>query len=202
MLRIYHVTGTRGTRVIWLCEELGIEYEVTKIDFSPEFRARDDWRELSPLGKVPLMTDGDMVMYESGAMMQYIMDRYAPGKLAPAVDSDDYAEYLQWMWFGEATLCRPMGEIVNHRREFPGDNAIPAITEEMANRSVACLQVLADHLQGRDFLLGDTFSAADIMIGYAFLIADMVLAERIPAGLADYRARLESRPAFAKACSL
>jgi len=199
MLRIYHVTGTRGTRVIWLCEELGVDYEITKVEFSPEYRAREDWRAISPLGKVPLMTDGDIVMYESGAMMQYILDRYAPAKLAPAIEDEDYGPYLQWMWFAEATLCRPMGEIVNHRREFPGDKAISAVTEEMANRSVACLQVVADHLRDRDFLLGDAFSAADIMMGYAFLIADMVIADRIPAGLTSYRERLQARPAFVKA---
>ena len=107
MLQIYHVTSTRGMRVIWLCEELGLPYEITKIDFSQTYRATPEWRARNPVGKVPVMVDGETTMFESCAMMQYVLDRYGNGALRPAVDSPDYAHYLQWLWFGEATLSRP-----------------------------------------------------------------------------------------------
>jgi len=196
VLTIYHVTTTRGMRVIWLCEELGLDYEVRKIDFSQQYRATAEWRQLNPVGKVPVMQDGDTVMFESGAMVEYILARYGDGRLHPPVHSPDYAHYLQWLWFGEATMSRPLGEIVNHRREFPGDAEIPAVIEEMKDRTEVCLHALAAHLKDRSYLLGDTFSAADIMVGYAIGLVEMLAAERMPDGLDPYWARLQARPAY------
>ena len=199
MLQIYHVPNTRGTRVIWLCEELNVPYQVTMIDFSPEYRASQEWRALNPTGKVPVMTDGDIKMFESGAMMDYVLQRYGEGRLQPQDDAAQLAEYLQWHWFAEATLARPMGEIVNHGREFPGDARISAVVEEMANRAGVCLQAVAQHIQGKQFLLGDTFSAADISMGYSLMLAEMLTPEKFPNQLQSYWQRLQSRPAYAAA---
>ena len=78
MIRFYHAPGTRGVRPIWLCEELGINYEVEMIEFTQEFRATPEWRRISPLGKVPVLVDtaNDLLMYESCAMVQYLIDCY------------------------------------------------------------------------------------------------------------------------------
>ena len=103
MLKIYHVKGTRGIRAIWGCEELGVPYEVEIVDFSPEYRGSPEWRALSPTGKVPVMTDGDLTMYESGAMVQYVLDRYGDNRLQPARGTAEHANYLKWSWFAEAT---------------------------------------------------------------------------------------------------
>jgi len=197
MLQIYHVTGTRGMRVIWLCEELGIDYEVTKIDFSAEFRGSDEWRALSPVGKVPIMVDGDMVMFESGAMVEYVLDRYGGGRLRPMAGTVLHAMYLQWSWFAEATFARPLGEIVNHRREFPGDAEVPAVVEEMKSRAIVCLGALEDVLSDRKFLLGAQFCAADIMMGYTLIIAHAfkVLGPDHP-NVQTYFNRLSERPGF------
>lgn len=199
MLQIYHVPNTRGTRVIWLCEELNVPYQVTMIDFSPEYRASQEWRALNPTGKVPVMTDGDIKMFESGAMMDYVLQRYGEGRLQPQDDAAQLAEYLQWHWFAEATLARPMGEIVNHGREFPGDARISAVVEEMADRVGVCLQAVAQHIQGKQFLLGDMFSAADISMGYSLMLAEMLTPEKFPSQLQSYWQRLQSRPAYAAA---
>ncbi len=199
MLQIYHVTTTRGMRVIWLCEELGLPYEVTKIDFSQAYRATPEWRALNPVGKVPVLVDGDTVMFESCAMMQYVLDRYTDGALRPSVDSPDYAHYLQWLWFGEATLSRPLGEIVNHGREFPGDARIPEVVDEMAKRAGDCLRAIGDHVAERQYLVGDEFTAADISVGYGIHLATMLTPEHVPENLQDYWQRLKARPAFAVA---
>ena len=196
MLQIYHVTGTRGMRVIWLCEELHLPYRVTKIDFSAEYRATPQWRKLNPVGKVPVMVDGEITMFESGAMVQYLLDRYAAGKLRPAIDDPAYAHYLQWLWFAEATLSRPLGEIVNHRREFPGQQERPEVIEEMKARAASALRAVADHLVGRTYLVNDTFSGADIMLGYAVGLGHALVPEGMPAHLEDYWLRLQDRPAF------
>ena len=186
-------------RVIWLCEEVGVDYDVTKIDFSMEYRATAEWRKLSPVGKVPILVDDNMIMFESGAMVQYVIDKYTDRSLVPAVDSPEYGHYLQWLWFAEATLARPLGEIVNHGREFPGDQRIPAVTTEMANRAAACLSAVAEHMQNRQYLVGERFTAADVMTGYSILIAEALIPDQIPANLAPYWQRLQARPAFATA---
>lgn len=199
MIRIYHVTGTRGTRAIWLCEELEIPYEVEKVDFSPDYRSTPEWRALNPVGKVPVMTDGDMTMFESGAMVQYILARYGKGRLEIAADDPAHGPYLQWMWFAEATLSRPLGEIVNHGREFPGEDRIAAVVEEMADRSVASLQAVADHMQDKQFLVNETFTAADICMGYSIMLGYALVKDRVPEGLLPYWQLLDARPAFQKA---
>ncbi len=199
MLQIYHAPMTRGMRVIWLCEELSLPYEVTKIDFSPAYRATPEWRALNPVGKVPVLTDGETTMFESGAMLQYILDRYAPDRLSPPVDSPDYAHYLQWLWFGEATLSRPLGEIVNHGREFPDDKRIPAVVDEMARRAADCLRAIGQHVEKRQYLVGEQFTAADIMVGYGIYIAEILIPEHMPETLSAYWQRLSARSAFAAA---
>ena len=138
MIKLYHSKGTRGFRVIWLCEELGIEYEVEKVDFSREYRFSSEWLKINPLGKVPSLEDGQLLMSESCAMMQYILDRYGNGRLQPISGTVEHADFLQWLWFSEATFTRPVGEIVNHLREFPGEEKNLKVIEEM--RSMILLE--------------------------------------------------------------
>ncbi len=195
MLNIYHAPNTRAFRVIWLCEELQIPYELTAVDFSASYRQSGEWRALNPVGKVPVMTDGDLTMFESGAMVQYILDRYGNGALQPQAGTAEHALYLQWSWFAEATYSRPIGEIVNHRRAF-GDDAIPAVMEEMAARAALASQAVSDALADRPYLLGEAFSAADIMMGYTVMLAADFMKHTLPEPLARYWASLKSRPAF------
>ena len=103
--------------------------------FSKEYRATAEFRAISPLGKVPVLFDGDIRILESGAMVQYVLERYAPDKLKPANDDPLFASYLQWMWFAEATAARPLGEIVNHTREFPDENRIAPVVDENGQTS-------------------------------------------------------------------
>lgn len=207
MLTIYHVPGTRGVRPIWLCEELQIPYSVVPVDFTPEFRASSEWRAMNPVGKVPVLRDElggeseDLLMFESGAMVQYILDRYGNGRLQPATGSPEHALYLQWSWFAEATFARPLGEIVNHVREFPGEQRIDAVVTEMQARAALSAKALGDEMSDKTFILGETFSAADIMLGYTLMLADRFLANGLPDSVVPYWQRLTSRPAYQKAVS-
>ncbi|XOV84879.1 MAG: glutathione S-transferase family protein [bacterium] len=194
MIQIYHATNTRGIRPIWLCEELGVDYSITRIDFSQAYRRKPEWRAMNPVGKVPVLEDGNLRMFESGAMVQFILARYGRGRLQPAAQSDAYAHYLQWMWFAEATLSRPLGEIVNHRREFPGELEIPAVVAEMGNRAGECLVAVGDAVVDKQFICGDKFTAADIMLGYGIHLAEMLVPGKIPDNLHPYWLRLKQRP--------
>ena len=115
MLTIYHAVGTRSLRVIWTCEELKVPYQVETIPFTSEYRASQEWRKMNPVGKVPVLKDDDFIMFESGAMVQYILDRHGNGQLQPKPGTPEHGLYLQWCWFAESTFARPIGEIVNHR---------------------------------------------------------------------------------------
>ena len=207
MLTIYHVPGTRGVRAIWLCEELALPYTVEAVDFSPEFRASDSWRAMNPVGKVPVLRDSehsstdDFLMFESGAMVQYILDRYGNGQLQPAAGTPEHGTYLQWCWFAEATFARPLGEIVNHGREFPGAKRIDSVVTEMQNRAQLCAQALGDAMTDRTFILGERFTAADIMLGYTLMLAERFLPQGLPANVVPYWETLSNRPGYKKAVS-
>ena len=200
MLKFYHVKGTRGIRPIWLCEELGVPYEVEVIDFAPEFRNSAEWRAVSPTGKVPAMTDGDLTMFESGAMVDYVVDRYgseSAGSLAPAPGTPDGALCRQWCWFAEATFARPLGEIVNHNRVAPQGETVEFVIEDCKARARICIDAIEDALEHADYLVGNTFSIADIMTGYSLLLASNfgVLTDDYPRTCA-YFDRLGERPGF------
>ena len=202
MITIYHVPRTRSARVIWLCEELGLDYEVVPVDFQSDYRKTPEWRRLNPIGKVPAMTDVDQdgklfSMFESGAMVHYILERYGDGRLQPAAGTPASAIFLQWSWFAEASLARPLGDMVHHRILKPEAERIPAVVEDGRERTETCLEAVEATLDGREFLLGTELSAADVMMGYSLALAQRmeVLDERYPKLLA-YLGRLEARPGF------
>ena len=202
MIEIYHVPGTRGVRPIWLCAELDVEYRIIEVDFSASYRSSPEWRQMNPVGKVPVMVDTktpDVVIFESGAMVQYLLDRYGQGHMQPDKGTPDHAPYLQWCWFAEATFARPLGEIVNHLREFPDENTNEAAIEEMRNRARLCLSALNDALKDNNYIAGNTFSAADIMLGYTIMLGVKLLPEPMPTNVTAYWDRLQQRPAYQRA---
>ncbi|KPK30557.1 MAG: hypothetical protein AMJ66_09380 [Betaproteobacteria bacterium SG8_40] len=198
MLKIFHAPGTRGFRVIWLCEELGTPYEIVPVDMSPAYRASPEWRKLNPVGKVPVMSDGALTMFESGAMVQYVLDKYGKGRLQPAHGSVDYGIYLQWCWFAEATFGRALGEIVNHRREFK-DNPLQDVIAEMQSRSRLAADAVSKALTGKNWILGEEFSAADVMLGLTLRSYLKHMGEDLPGNLAPYWSRLTARSAYKRA---
>lgn len=197
VLKIYHVPGTRSVRPVWLCYELDLAVEVAPIDFSPSFRDSPEWRAISPAGKVPAMTDGDLTMFESGAMVDYILERYGEGRLRPAPGTAESAIHHQWCWFSEATLSRPLGL---HRILSSAADPGSALAADAEQKTRTCLEVVDKAVSGRDFLLGSDFFAADIMMGYTLeLVRHLeVLDDGYPNALA-YLERLKRRDACARA---
>ena len=199
MLKIYHAKGTRSVRPIWLCFELNLPVEISPIDFSQAYRDTPEWRALSPTGKVPAMTDGDLTMFESGAMVDYILERYGEGRLRPAPGTTASALHHQWCWYSEATLVRPIG--LNRMLKYtPEDRSLAAETEEKVR---GCLEVVDRVLADRDYLLGAEFGAADIMMGYSLnlLANNKLLDDRYPKAQA-YLARLQGRDAYKRLTAL
>ena len=200
MLKIYHARGTRSVRPIWLCYELDLVFEIEPIDFSSAFRSSPAWRAISPAGKVPVMTDGDMTMFESGAMVDYILERYGEGRLRPAPGTAESAMHHQWCWFSEATLARPLG--LNRLMKSKSDRN-DTLAAEGEQRARACLEVVDQAVAGRDFLLGAEFGAADIMMGHTLHMAAYLnlLDDRYPSAQ-GYLNRLKSRDACRRAMNV
>lgn len=198
MIEIYHAPRTRGIRPIWACEELGLEYTVVPVDFSAEYRASESWRRMNPVGKVPVLVDGPLTMFESGAMVQYLIDRYGGGEcptLQPEPGTAAHALYLQWSWFAESTFARPLGEIVNHQRAFP-DAPSQAAIEEMQARAWLCVTALDQALKGREWILDDSFSGADIMLGYSLKLQTELAPGELPEEVARYWASVSERAGY------
>jgi glutathione S-transferase len=171
LLKIYHAQGTRSVRPIWLCFELDLPVQVETIPFTPEFLASQAWRAISPPGKLPLMVDGEVAIFESGAIVDHILDRYGDGRLRPPPATAESALYHQWCWFAEATLIRPLGvgRLLRYSAEQTGADAATEAVEKAREALAVVDQALAD---GRPFLLGEAFTAADVMMGYALALLE------------------------------
>ena len=199
-LTIYHVAGTRSMRVIWLCLELDIPLEVEVIDFSPAYRNTASWRALSPTGKVPVLRDGEFTMFESGAMVQYLLDAYGDGRLQPRPGTKAAALFQQWSWFAEATLARPLGDIAQHSVIRPEAERIPGVVEDAKIRALTALGAVEKGLENCTYLMGEAFSAADINMGYSLMLAERfgLLHEDLMQTRA-YFSRLKDRPFYQEA---
>ena len=197
MLTIYHYRSTRSVRVIWACEELSIPYHLEIIDPSEEYRSSEEWRALSPTGRIPAMADEGFTMFESGAMLQYVLDRYGKGRLVPEPGTADSAHYLQWSWFAEATCSRPIGDYIRHALNTPEAARVPALVDEARAQVTTCLDAIEAALEGADYLVANQFGAADIMVGYTLMVVGLVglLGNDHPRTSA-YLARLSERDGF------
>jgi glutathione S-transferase len=197
MIKLYYAPRTRAVRILWLLEELGLPYELERGEFLPPAKAF--FAQHTPLGKFPTIEDGDVVMCESGAIVEYILERYGDGRLAPPIGSPQRAAFLQWIHFAESTAFPPLGILVWLTRYRSDTEQHTALVDDTRGRAAAGLDFLQHHLGQQQYLLGDDFSAADIMMGFTLVAARAlgVLDERYPT-LDAYLARLQGRPAFQK----
>jgi glutathione S-transferase len=200
MIKLYFAPRTRSVRILWLLEELGLPYQLERVDFVPS--VRKFFGQATPLGKLPTIEDGDVIMCESGAIVEYILERYGNGRLAPPPGSRQRAAFLQWMHFAESTAFPPLGIIVWLTLYRPDAQEHAAIVEDARGRAAMGFDFLEREIGESDYLVGSDFTAADIMMGFTLVAARMlgVLDERYPRLLA-YLARLQARPAFQKAAA-
>ncbi len=201
MITLYHSPRTRSARIYWLLEELDVPYEIKQVPFVPPLPPAKPFAQGSPSGKFPTIEDGDLVMFESGAILEYLIERYGRGRLAPAPGTPLRGPFLQWVHFAEATAFPPLGNIAWHT--FKGDaESVAGALSDYRGWAEAALAVVERALAGKDYLLGSEFSGADIMMGYTLKCATWfgILGDTYP-NLLAYLSRLESRPAFRKAFS-
>ncbi|MEM9620704.1 MAG: glutathione S-transferase family protein [Pseudomonadota bacterium] len=197
MIELYSAPRTRALRVAWLLEELAQPYTLHQVEFKPtssQFFIQD-----TPTGKIPTLVDGDVVMAESGAILQYILQQYPDNPFQPQTSDAAYADFLQWFHFSESTAFAPMGVVVWLTLYRQDAAAHPELVNDARQRALASLQPIEQRLQHSDYLAGSSFSAADIMMGFTLLAATLLeLTQETPA-IQDYLSRLTARPAFARA---
>lgn len=199
-MKLYHTKGSRSVRVLWLLEELGLDYEIEVLPFDPKALSSTDHFANSPFGKVPVLVDDGATMFESVAIVQYLLEHYADGRLEPDRSGPDYGMFLQWMQFGESTLMGPVSNIIENTELKPEEERRPEAAEQGRRAFGFYAKELDGHLKERSYLIDDSFTAADIVVGYALHVAETchALPESLPSLRAYYR-RLAARPAFQKA---
>jgi glutathione S-transferase len=197
MMKLYHSARSRSVRIYWLLEELGVPYELETIKFMPPPRP---FSQTTPTGKLPTLEDGEVTMFESGAIVEYVLDRHGNGRMAPAPGTPQRAAYLQWIHFAEATAFMPIGNIAFHTVFKRDADQIPDVIADYRKWAAAAFEVIERAVTGKDYLLGAELSGADVMMGYTLLCAKWfgLLGDAYP-NLTAYLARLESRPALQKA---
>ncbi|HEU4427699.1 MAG TPA: glutathione S-transferase family protein [Myxococcota bacterium] len=193
MLTLYHAPMSRSVRVRWLLEELGIPHYIETYSL-PELK-RAEYVAIHPMGKIPTLFDAGIVLYESGAIVQYLLERYGQGRLEP-VGIRERARFLQWIHFSEATLMTPLSEIVMHKKVRNEKDRIPALIPDAERRAHSALALVDRALARSEWLVGE-FSAADIMMGYPVALASVHgLVTEIYPNLQDYLRQCKARPAF------
>ena len=194
-MKLYWAPQTRSTRVIWMLEEAGVDYDLELVDIRAEDRADSaEFLAASPMGKVPALVDGEVSMSESAAICIYVADRYRAGELAPAIDAPERGKYLYWTLYTPAVIEPAMSEKFNQvepNRASSGWGDFGLMIETMAAG-----------LEGRDWILGNRFTAADVMLGSSVVFLRMF--EMLPdvAALHAYADRCLQRPAYQKALAV
>jgi glutathione S-transferase len=211
MITVHHLNNSRSQRILWLLEELGLDYEVKRYQRSAQtMLAPPELRAVHPLGKSPVIVEGDMVLAESGAIIETLADRYGAGKLAPAPSSPERVRYLYWLHFAEGTAQPPLLlKLLFDRIKSKAPFFVRPVARAIADKALGTL-VLPNIARNLDFMeselaksewfAGPQFSAADIQMSFP------LEASRARGGLDEKRSRLmrflekiHSRPAYQRA---
>ena len=171
MLKVHFAPNSRAGRIIWLLEELELPYEVNNMAFHPKDLKSDEHRKRHPLGRIPVLDDGDIRIYESGAIVEYVLERHKNGGLKPSSDDVLYPNYLQWFHYCEGMVMPPINTIVVQTILLPPDRRDETVLGQAQRLLTKSLAPVNEALEGNDYLIGN-FSAADIMLGHACFMSN------------------------------
>ncbi len=198
-IKLWHCHGSRSLRVLWLLEEIGLDYHLELLPFPPRVFQKE-YLKINSLGTVPYLTDGDITMTESTAICEYLVNRYNFNELLISKDHEEYGNYLNWLYQSDSTYTFPLA--INLRYKFLESNERKSIqvAEDYAKWFLARLRRLDNHIKGRKYLCDDRFTIADITVGYALYFADLIgLSEQFSSQVTYYLKRLMEREKFKRA---
>ncbi len=200
MLTVHHLGISQSDRIVWLCEELAIPYTLKRYERDPVSRfAPPEYRALHPFGTAPVITDGDLVLGESGAIMEYIITKHGGGRLAVKPDRPEYADYLFWFHFANGSLmpCGMVDMVVNALGPKEDADLVNALRQRSDRASAA----IEDRLGKVDYFAGGEFTAADIIMFFPLTTMRAFVPKDL-SGLPNTRAylkRVGARPAYQRA---
>lgn len=198
MITLYGTPRSRALRVSWLLEELGIDWTFSFINFSKGDNRSDSFLALNPSGKIPVITDEDLVLTESAAISQYLAEKYGNGRFLPTPGTASAGHYHQWVSFIICELEQPLWTMGKHKFALPDEqrqpNILPVAKWEFDKAATLAEAMMSD----THYLLGDELSVADILLAHTLMWAT-VFEQTLPPKLTAFRDRLQTRPALAKA---
>ncbi|SVB59099.1 uncharacterized protein METZ01_LOCUS211953, partial [marine metagenome] len=188
--------NTRSVRILWLFEELGLSYELEHYKLGdPEMRT-PEYRKIHPLGRVPVLEDGAVKIFESGAIIQYVLQKYGQGKFIPTSDTPNFARYLQWFHYAEGMIMPQVNIIVVESILLPEERRNKVNLDRATKLVTRMLTAVNEGLEGEEYLAGE-FSGADMMTGHACIVSARLGADiSDKPNVAAYIERLNARPAL------
>jgi glutathione S-transferase len=212
MIVVHHLNNSRSQRVLWLLEELGLPYEIRRYQRDPKtMLAPASLREVHPLGKSPVITDDGITLAESGAILEYLVDKHGGGRLAPAAGTPERVRYTYWMHYAEGSMMPPLlmklifDQVEKAKMPFLAKPIARGIAQKVKGAFVLPqiqrhLDYLEGELQQADWFAGREFSAADVQMSFPLEAAQArggLDASR--PRLMDFLARIHARPAYQRA---
>ena len=200
MLRIHHLGRSQSERIIWLCEELGLPYELQRHTRDPvTILSPPELKALHPLGAAPLIEDGDLVLAESAAIVEYIIVKHGGGRLKLGPEHPDYATFLYWFHFSNGNLQPVLGRLMMvSRTGLPADHPVQAAVQGRLDRVMTLVEIRlgeAPYLAGREFTAADIMSVFSLTTMRLFQPVDLTPYPKIRA----YLQRIGERPAYHRA---
>jgi glutathione S-transferase len=194
MLTLHHLNDSRSQRILWLLEELGTPHEIKRYQRDAQTRlAPPELKAVHPLGKSPIIVDGDVRIAESGAIVDYIIRRYGKGAMMPAPGTSEYEAYNEWLHYSEGSAMLPlMLNLYVGRLKEAGSPLHPRIDSELANH----LGYVEGALKGKEFFVGNSLTGADIQMSFVGEMAKVFDRLGPYPDLSAWLSRMHARPAF------
>lgn len=201
-IQLYHCTRARSMRPLWTLLEMGLDHELITMPFPPRVTTKS-YLALNPLGTIPALVDGPVLMTESAAICQYLVERHGPTPLAVRPDEPDYAAYLNWLHRSDATLTFPQTLVLRYTRLEPEERRNPQVAADYRKWFAARMRCVETALADRPYLCAGRFTIADICVGYALVLAQQLgIDEVFTPHTQRWWHTLTQRPAYQQALAL
>jgi glutathione S-transferase len=192
-MKLYEFAPTRSIRARWMLQELGVEFEPVTVNLIAGDHRRAEFLAINPAGKLPVLVDGDAVLTESVAIVLYLGEKYPQKGFIPA-DFSARAQLMRWLLFTTTELEQPLWRIARHTAIYPEDKRLPGEVALAREDFAAMAEVLDQHMKKREYVVGDTVTAADFVLAYTLDWAQLAgLLGGLP-GLEEYMERMYARP--------
>jgi len=199
MIVLHHLNYSRSFRVLWLLEELGLDYKLVKYERNAQFRAPPELAKIHSLGKAPVIEDGDLILAESAVILNYINDTYAAGRMAPPKGEKAHVLHEEWLQYVESSAAFPIMMTLIGGMTGGLSDGLAAFTEPGVAKT---LDYIASGIGAGPYIMGEQFTLADIQFSYVLVMARYAGLLQGRQSILDYLDRLAARPAYAKAVEI